>query len=184
MSTFFSYPKYFATTNINKLQEISDILGFPLEQIALDLFEPQGLDVAEVVAIKAKDAYERTGKAVLVEDTGLTFIAWNGLPGALIKWFLDTVGTEGMLRMLVGDTDRRAIARTAIGFYDGTQLHIFIGELRGQIPTAIRGNGDFGWGPLFIPDGHTHSFAEMSKEEKNAISMRKIAVEKMRSALS
>lgn len=173
-------PKYFATTNTNKLQEISDILGFPLEQISLDLLEPQGLDVREVVTTKAKDAYERTGKAVLVEDTGLAIVAWNGLPGALIKWFMETVGNEGILRMLTAETNRRATATTAVGFYDGTTMHLFVGELSGTVPHEQKGESSFGWDPIFVPNGHTKSFAEMTKEEKNTVSMRKIAVMKMR----
>ncbi len=174
------YPKYFATTNANKLREVSDILGFPIEQISLELLEPQSLDVAEVVSIKAKDAYERAGKPVLVEDTGLEFLAWKGMPGALIKWFMDTVGNEGVLRMMTGETDRRAVAKTAVGFYDGSAVHVFLGELQGTVAAEIKGKSSFGWDPLFIPDGHTRSFAEMTGEEKNAISMRRLALENMR----
>lgn len=115
------YPDFFATKNENKLREVGEILGRNLEQISVELFEPQGVKVEDVVSEKAEDAFHKTGKFVLVEDTSLEFAAWNGLPGALIKWFLDTVGNEGILKMLASETNRKAIAKTAVGFFDGVQ---------------------------------------------------------------
>ena len=172
----YMYPKFFATKNLNKLKEVNEILGKNLQQIDVELFEPQGLDVAEIVKEKARDAFHKTGKFVLVEDTGLEFKAWEGMPGALIKWFIQSVGNEGILKMLRGETNRQAIAKTAVGFYDGKECYIFIGEVQGTIPDEIRGKSGFGWDPIFIPDNHTKSFAEMTSEEKNSVSMRKLAL--------
>lgn len=174
------YPEFFATKNENKLREVGEILGRGLEQISVELFEPQGVKVEDVVREKAEDAFHKTGKFVLVEDTSLEFVAWNGLPGALIKWFLDTTGNEGMLKMLFGETNRMAIAKTAVGFFDGAKAQVFVGEISGTIPETVRGTGGFGWDPIFIPDGHEKSFAEMTSAEKNAISMRKLAIERMK----
>lgn len=179
----YMYPKFFATKNKDKLREVEEILGRDLEQISIELFEPQGVKVEEVVREKAKDAFHKTGKFVLVEDTSLEFVAWDGLPGALIKWFLDTVGNEGILKMLVGETSRKAIAKTAVGFFDGTQAHIFVGKVTGTVPKMIRGTGGFGWDSIFIPEGYKKSFAEMTSAEKNAISMRKLALECMKRGL-
>ncbi len=176
------YPEYFATGNQNKLREVNEILGRNLEQIAIELYEPQGLDVAAVIREKAEDAFHKTGKFVLVEDTALEFRAWNGLPGALIKWFLDTVGNEGLLKMLTDVEDRRAVAKTAVGFFDGNNAHVFVGEIEGTIADTIRGSGGFGWDPIFIPDGFDKSFAEMTSQEKNAVSMRSRALEKMKAS--
>ena len=172
----YMYPQFFATGNINKLREVNGILGKDLQQINIELFESQGVDVVEVIKEKAKDAFHKTGKLVLVEDTSLEFFAWGGLPGALVKWFLGAVGNVGLLKMLQNETNRQAIAKTAIGFYDGTKCHVFLGEIRGEIAKEVRGDGGFGWDPIFIPEGHTKSFAEMSPEEKNAVSMRRLAV--------
>lgn len=177
------YPEFFATKNENKLREVGEILGRSLEQISVELFEPQGVKVEDVVREKAEDAFHKTGKFVLVEDTSLEFVAWNGLPGALIKWFLDTTGNEGILKMLSGETNRTAIAKTAVGFFDGAQARVFVGEISGTIPETVRGTGGFGWDPIFIPDGHEKSFAEMTSAEKNAISMRKLALERMKAEL-
>lgn len=170
------YPQFLATKNPNKLREVNEILEKKLQQIEVELFEPQGLDVAKVVEEKAMDAFHKIGKSVIVEDTGLEFSAWNGLPGALIKWFMEAVGNDGILKMFQGETNRQATAKTAIGFYDGTKCHIFLGEAKGTIPTEIRGQSGFGWDPIFIPEGYKKSFAEMTAEEKNAISMRKLAL--------
>ena len=179
----YMYPEFFATKNENKLREVGEILGRSFEQISVELFEPQGVKVEDVVREKAEDAFHKTGKFVLVEDTSLEFVAWNGLPGALIKWFLDTTGNEGILKMLSGETNRTAIAKTAVGFFDGAQARVFVGEISGTIPETIRGTGGFGWDPIFIPDGHEKSFAEMTSAEKNAISMRKLALERMKAEL-
>lgn len=176
----YMYPEFFATKNENKLREVGEILGRSLEQISVELFEPQGVKVEDVVREKAEDAFHKTGKFVLVEDTSLEFVAWNGLPGALIKWFLDTTGNEGILKMLSGETNRAAIAKTAVGFFDGAQARVFVGEISGMVPETIRGTGGFGWDPIFVPDGHEKSFAEMTSAEKNAISMRKLALERMK----
>lgn len=177
------YPEFFATKNENKLREVNEILGHNLEQISVELFEPQGVDVETVVREKAEDAFHKTGKFVLVEDTSLEFAAWNGLPGALIKWFLDGVGNDGILRILASETNRKATAKTAVGFFDGTRAHVFVGTVSGIIPEAIRGTGGFGWDPIFIPDGHDKSFAEMTSTEKNAISMRNLALKRMKTEL-
>lgn len=178
------YPEFFATKNEKKLREVNEILGRVFKHISVELFEPQGVKVEDVVREKAEDAFHKTGTFVLVEDTGLEFVAWNGLPGALIKWFLDTVGNDGILKMLAGETNRTAVAKTAIGFFDGTQARVFVGEISGTIPEKMCGIGGFGWDPIFVPDGYEKSFAEMTSTEKNAVSMRKLALERMKTEVT
>ena len=173
-------PSRIATTSADKHREFEAILGVPLERLDLDLLEPQELDVAAVVRVKAADAYARVGYPVLVEDTGLEVLAWNGLPGALIKWFMETVGRDGLLRMLASERDRRAVARTAIGFADGTDVHVVVGVCSGSIASRVRGEGGFGWDPIFIPDVADQSFAEMSSEQENMVSHRRRALEALR----
>ncbi len=176
-------PKYFATGNENKLKEVNAILGYNLEQIKIDLYEPQGINLVQIASEKAKDAFYKTGKIVLVEDTGIEFNAWGGLPGPLIKWFLDTVGNEGIIKMIEGFENRSVVAKTVVAFYDGKKTHSFVGEIKGKISDSIQGDDGFGWDPIFIPEGYDKSFAEMTKEEKNKISMRKLALDKMKKIL-
>lgn len=172
-------PKYFVTGNKNKLREVNEILDIKLEQIDIDLTEIQHIDVVEVVKEKAIEAYRKTGKPSLVEDTSLEFKAWNGFPGALIKWFLSTVNNEGILKMLSGEENRDATAKTAVGFYDGENVHVFLGELNGTMSTQVLGELGFGWDPIFIPEGKEKTLAEMRPEEKNRISMRKSALQEL-----
>lgn len=91
-----------ATSNEHKAKTVQSVLGRPVQHIKLDLPEIQAIDVKEVIEQKARVAYHLVGKPVLVEDTSLSLQAWNGLPGALIRWFLETVGNEGICRMLEG----------------------------------------------------------------------------------
>ncbi|MBZ1356594.1 MAG: RdgB/HAM1 family non-canonical purine NTP pyrophosphatase [Candidatus Nealsonbacteria bacterium] len=177
-------PKYFATKNLNKIKEVNAILGYELEQIAIDLYEPQAIDLSKIISEKAQDAFNKTGKTVLVEDTAIEFNGWNGLPGALVKWFLDTVGNEGLIKMMAGFEDRSAVAKTAVAFFDGEKTHSFIGTIKGKISDSVRGDDVFGWDPIFIPDGSSKTFAEMTKEEKNEISMRKKALELMKKSIT
>ena len=103
----------FVSGNAGKAREVEAILGTPVERLPLDLPEIQALDVAEVVRHKALEAFAAAGRPVLVEDTGLYVDALGGLPGALVKWFLQTVGPAGICAMLPAGAPRGATARTA-----------------------------------------------------------------------
>lgn len=157
------------TSNHNKAREASEILGVELRSIALDLPEIQDLDVAQVAAVKAAAAREALGapdSLILVEDSGLTIEAWNGLPGALTRWFLASVGNEGLLRMISAEEDRsaRAVCAVAAAFTDSS-IRVFVGEVRGSIAPEPRGSGGFGWDPIFIPEGHIETYAEIGSRK-------------------
>ncbi len=175
---------FFATWNTNKFKEAHTILWWNLEQIDIDLPEFQTLSVEEVVEEKAKAAYEQTGKSVLVEDTGLYFSAWNDFPGALIKWMMKTVNNQWILDMLAWFTDRKVTAVCCVGMYDGEKLISVTGSIEGTASLTVRWDPRFARDQIFIPNGYDKTFAEMTPEEKNQISMRKIAFEKMRDLLS
>lgn len=162
-------------------------LGFPLERIDLDLPEPQALEPAEVAEAKARAAFERLGRAVLVEDSGLAVAAWGGFPGALVKWLEKTAGLDGIARMLDPFPDRSARAVCAIAYFDGETLHAARGVVEGSIAASPRGSQGFGWDALFVPNGGDRTFAEMAPAEKDRVSHRGKAWEemarRMRSAL-
>ncbi len=175
----------FVTGNANKVKEAQEILGLPLQQVELDgLFEIQTQDLDELVRHKAQQAYDALKCPVLVEDSGLFFHAWKGLPGALVKWFETTVGCEGMLKMLTPFEDRRAIAVCCLAIHDGTDIQIVRGEVEGTIAIQTQGTNGFGWDVLFIPAGYDITYAEMPSAEKNAISHRKQALGKLKPLLS
>ena len=176
----------FVTTNEHKRREVERILGVELERAALgprDVPEVQTLDFAEVAAHKARSAYDALGRPpypVLVEDSGLVIRAWNGLPGALTKWFIASVGNEGLLEMLCGG-DRRARAICAVAVADAGRegVRVFKGEVGGTIASEPRGDGGFGWDPIFVPEGSELTYAQMG-EAKNEDSHRVRAFRKIR----
>ena len=146
----------FVTSTENKLREAREILGIELESAPLDLPEPQAISVADVASEKARAARAALGDPphpVLVEDSGLVFGAWNGLPGALTKWFLQSVGNEGLLKMLASYEDRsaRAVCALAVAFPD-SPARVFVGEVPGRIAPSPKGESGFGWDPIFVPE--------------------------------
>lgn len=172
----------FITGNQAKAEQLAFHLDIPLAHHRLDLTEIQSLDLESVVRDKAERAYQILQKPVLVEDTSLIFPALGALPGPLIKWFLQELGNEGLVRLLEGHS-RKAIAEVQFGFHDGTQCHIVSGIMRGQIAEHPRGTQGFGWDPIFIPEGSQKTWAEMDLVEQSATSMRRLALEKLKSIL-
>lgn len=158
----------FVTTNEHKRREAQTILGVELERASPDVPELQALDVAEVAFHKARAARAALGAPplpVIVEDSGLVIRAWNGLPGALTKWFVSSVGVEGLLKML-SDADRSARAVCAVAVADTSgEVRLFVGEVEGLLAPEPRGSSGFGWDPIFVPDGSELTYAEMGDEK-------------------
>ncbi|MCK9877862.1 non-canonical purine NTP pyrophosphatase [Frankia sp. Ag45/Mut15] len=171
------------TGNEGKAREYSTLLGVPVATTTVKLIEIQSLDVATVVERKAEDAYAKLRRPVLVDDTGLALPAWNGLPGALVAWFLNTVGVQGLLDMAAGVTDRRAIATTALGYADNHGVRVVTGTLHGTLTTQPHGDGGHGYDSIFTPTGSIHTLAQMPTEQKNTISHRRLAIDALRQAL-
>lgn len=172
----------FVTSNEEKFREIQGLLvPLTVDRIALDLPEIQSMDPAVVAAYKARQAYAhvQTG-SVLVEDTGLGIVAWQGFPGALIKWVLGTVGEAGLCRQLNDWEDRRAIATVVLCVYDGHTLRTFTGQAEGTITASPRGENGFGWDSIFQPEGSTITYGEMAREAKMQISMRTRAIDALK----
>lgn len=172
------------TGNEGKAREYATLLGIDVRAVKEDLIEIQSLDVVEVVGHKVQDAYAKLQVPVLVDDTGLSLSAWNGLPGALVAWFLQSVGAQGILDMAVGLTDRAATVTTALGYADSTGVQVFTGTLQGVLTAERRGAGGFGYDSIFIPTNSSLTFAEMSSQQKNSISHRRLAVDQLRKALN
>jgi non-canonical purine NTP pyrophosphatase (RdgB/HAM1 family) len=173
----------FVTSRAEKAQEAKR-LGFDVERLDLDLPEPQGLDPSDIVAAKAREAYERLERPVLVEDSGLAVRAWGGFPGALVKWLEKSAGVASLPRMLDPFPDRAATAICAIAYCDGGEVIAARGEAHGSIADAPRGGLGFGWDSIFVPDGEKRTFAEMAPEEKDRVSHRRRAWDEMASRLA
>jgi inosine triphosphate pyrophosphatase len=164
------------TGNTNKAKQFSEILGYELKTVALDIPEIQSLDLKEILEAKAREAYRQLGVPLIVDDVSLTIDELNGLPGPFIKWFLKTINAEGVCRMADLTKTRRATAQVGIGYCDANGFHAFIGEGRGHIADTPAGTGGFGWDSTFIQDGWDVTRAELSEEEYARASIRKIAL--------
>lgn len=174
---------YFITGNQNKLKEIQAILP-NVEQLDIDLPEIQELDAKEIIREKLLEAYRHKDGEFIVEDTSLYFDCLNGLPGPLIKWFLKQLGNAGLAELVAKYATDRAEAKTLIGYAKSRdEVYFFEGTIKGRI-VPPRGETSFGWDPIFMPDGHDVTFAEMSQDEKNRISMRRNAVMQLKEFLS
>ncbi|KAF4619179.1 hypothetical protein D9613_004863 [Agrocybe pediades] len=178
----------FVTGNANKLREVKQILskgGNPIEidSKSLDIPEVQGT-TKEVAYAKCKRAAELVGGPCITEDTALCYVALKGLPGPYVKDFMAAIGHEGLNAMLVGfDTKAaEAVCTFAYSAGPGTEPIIFEGRTEGTIVPA-RGPKVFGWDAIFEPNGTGLTYAEMPSEQKNKISHRGKALEKLRAYL-
>jgi len=170
---------YFITGNKNKFAEVSAILPH-VEQLDIDLPEIQDIDAKEIIKAKLLEALNHKQAEFIVEDTSLYFKCLNGLPGPLIKWFMKTVGNEGLFNIVEKLGNNKAEAKTIIGYAKNPdEIYYFEGTVKGSVVSPI-GKSGFGWDPIFQPEGFSKSFAELTQEEKNEISMRRIALNKLK----
>ena len=168
----------FITGNINKFIEVEAVIP-EIQQLDIDLPEIQSLDPQEIVAFKLKAALDHVSGNFIVEDTSLYLDGLHGLPGPFIRWFLKAIGREGVAKLALASGNDRAEAKTIIGYADedgGT--HYFEGSIKGRIVMPL-GETSFGWDPIFQPDGYDVTFAEMGLDQKNEISMRRQAAQKL-----
>lgn len=175
-------PILFITGNEGKLREVSALIP-AVQGVDMDLTEIQEIDAHKIITAKLAEAQKYQSGTFIVEDTSLYLDAMNGLPGPLVKWFVKAVGIEGIYKLTESFKSTRATARTLIGYADEDGIiHFFEGSISGTL-VPPRGTDGFGWDPIFQPDGHEKTFAEMTPEEKSRCSMRKRAVEGLRQYL-
>jgi len=180
-----SKPIVFVTGNAKKLEEFIAILGknFPRQITSekIDLPEYQG-EIDDICRDKCRAAANLMKGPVIIEDTCLCFNALKGLPGPYIKWFLEKLGPEGLHKMLDGWEDKSAEAVCTFAYHSGEtddKVLLFQGRTQGII-VSPRGSRDFGWDPCFQPLNYDKTYAELLKEEKNKISHRSKALEKLK----
>lgn len=170
---------FFVTSNAGKLAEAKAILsasGVNLESKNVEITEIQGT-IEEITRDKAKRAAEQIGGPIIVEDTCLCFDALKGLPGPYVKHFLKEIGTRGLTNMLAAYDDKTAYAVCTFAYCEpGSEPILFEGRTKGKVVRA-RGEGSFGWDPIFEYEGST--YAEMDSYQKNKISHRFKALQKL-----
>jgi XTP/dITP diphosphohydrolase len=169
----------FASTNQNKFLEVQSILS--TRNISVDfsqirLVEIQSDSLEEIAREKAKTAFAKVGRQVIVEDDGLFIDNLGGFPGQYSSFVFRTLGNDGILKLLAGSAKRSAYFRSLIAFYNGITLSISDGRVDGRISDRVT-EGGWGYDPIFVPDGTDLTFAEL-KKSKNEYSHRKRALEK------
>lgn len=184
----------FASQNENKAREIEFALDQQLKVVTLAAMDyhddiPETAETFEGNALlKARTIFEEFGQACFADDTGLEVVALNGAPGVYSARYAGEeksakANMEKLLLELENEPNRKAQFRTVIALIDENGEHLFEGKVEGSIAFEPSGNEGFGYDPIFIPENETRTFAEMSLEEKNRLSHRKRAVEKMRNQL-
>jgi non-canonical purine NTP pyrophosphatase (RdgB/HAM1 family) len=176
----------FVTSNDNKAREVASILGFPIQRADLDLDEIQEMDLVKIVEYKARQAYEKLQKPVLVEDVAFYIDAWRGFPGPFIKWIEETMGYNA-LPALVPKENRNVEYKLVYGIYDGKTFQTFEASTPGTIPLEPRGSNGWGLDFILIPEGQEKTLSEMTVEEKLAsphFSARRLGLSKLKAYLS
>lgn len=180
----------FATNNRHKLEEVRAILGNKIEVLSLndiDCYDdiPETADTLEGNAlIKARYIHEKFGVDCFADDTGLEVEALNGEPGVYsARYAGEDCNPEAnmykLLQNLTGENNRNAQFRTVIALIINGEEKLFNGIVKGTISREKMGNAGFGYDPIFIPEGFSESFAQMTSEMKNSISHRYRATEEL-----
>ena len=178
----------FATNNAHKLEEVAAMLGdnyevLSLREIGCDADIPETADTFAGNALqKAQYVKERYGYDCFADDSGLEVDALDGAPGVYSARYSgggSEANMDKLLHNLTGKTERGAQFRTVIALLIGEESQLFEGVVRGCIIEERRGDGGFGYDPIFVPEGYEHTFAQLGSEVKNRISHRAKAVEKL-----
>lgn len=180
----------FVTNNNHKLEEVMNILGNKIEILSLKDMEchdeiPETADTLEGNALlKARYIYERYHTDCFADDTGLEVEALHGAPGVYsARYAGNDHNSENNMRKLLeelkGVDNRNARFRTVFALIIDGKEHLFEGIVNGEIVSVRKGTSGFGYDPIFVPKGYTQTFAEMGNAEKNKISHRAIATQKL-----
>ena len=185
----------FATNNTHKLNEVKAIVSGDIQIVSLADIHceediPETADTLEGNALlKARFIYEKYGYDCFADDTGLEVDVLDGAPGVYSARYAgpehdSQANTRKLLQQLEEITNRNARFRTVIALIMNEEEHLFEGLINGQITESPRGANGFGYDPVFIPDGYSETFAELSNTVKNAISHRARAVRQLAGFLS
>jgi XTP/dITP diphosphohydrolase len=185
----------FASHNAHKVDEIRSMLPEHFELLSLtDLgYHDEIPETADTISgnaiMKAEFLSDKLQEAVFADDTGLVIPALNGEPGVFSARYAGQqkdpkANMEKVLDRLTEKADRSAYFQTVIALHMNGETHLFDGRVHGKIIEDERGGQGFGYDPIFVPEGHELTFAEMDAAAKNAISHRARALRQMLQFLS
>jgi len=175
---------FFVTTNFHKFSEARHVLaehGVAAAMLRIAAIEIQDDNLEEIAKASVRDAVEKSGLPVLVEDAGLFIDALKGFPGPYSSYVYRTLGTRGVLKLMEGANKRKAYFYSVVAFYSPERASpkCFHGKVEGSISLKERGNQGFGFDPIFEPKGGvSKTFAEMTTTKKNKLSHRAQALQK------
>ena len=167
------------STNPNKGIEAERILGAPVLRVSIALPEIQAATVEQITRYKLETAKTKGYHRLIVEDVSLGFDELGNFPGPYVRWLLEAAGGKGLAAIAYALNNRAARAQCCVGFWDGKEGHLFLGETQGEILVQPRGDRHFGWDAWFKPAGSEKTFAEMTEAEKDAVSHRGRAYRKL-----
>ncbi len=182
-----------ATHNAHKVAELQRILAEDLPDAVLEAYEgpeavEDGVTFAENALIKAREAFEETGVASIADDSGIAVDALDGAPGIFSARYAGTRDDRDNLELLLtnmqGVADRGAAFVCAAAYVDGERELVEMGVWRGTVLEAAAGEGGFGYDPIFQPEDAAVSAAELSAEEKDALSHRRRAFRALAATLA
>ena len=164
------------TSNINKAREVAEFFGGVLDvtHIPLEIPELRSDNVEVISRQKAQYAYNQLHTPLIVDDTSFSIDVLKGFPGPYAAFVLDSIGNTGILKLMKDVENRNAHFTTVIAFADEYGIRHFSGTIHGRIIPVPRGNGGFGYDPIFEVDGQT--LAELTLETKSRISHRALAL--------
>ena len=180
----------FASANQNKVTEIQKLVGEKIKLLSLkdigctEEIEESGTTFQENALIKARYVFETYKCNCFADDSGLEVEALNNEPGVYSARYAgepknDNRNTQKLLKELKSNSNRNARFKTVIALLINGKEQFYEGEISGKIALHPSGSGGFGYDPVFIPDGYDRTFAQMTLEEKNHISHRAIAIQKL-----
>ena len=164
----------FASTNEGKFKEILPLLrnfDIDIEFMRFKSKEIQSEILEEVALEKSNVAYEKIGKPLIVEDTGLFINSLNGFPGPYSSYVFQTIGNTGILDLLSNKSNRFALFRPVIAYNDGNSKMTFTGETKGAISDHIT-EGGWGYDPIFTPEGSSYTYGQQGITNKISVSHR------------
>ena len=168
---------YFVTGNKGKFIAAQKLIP-GLEQADLDPPEIQSDSNEEIAVYSVRHAFRQLKMPCFVDDAGFYLKALNGFPGTYSRYVLDTIGNTGVLKLMEGVEDRSAWFEACIAYHDGKEVRVFKGRVDGTMATEARGGqyGNFGFDPVFVPEGREKTFAE-DMEHKDRVSHRRKALD-------
>ena len=180
----------FATHNKNKLKEVRSLIPNTIELLSLydinllEEIEETATTIEGNALLKAQTIYKQTGINCFADDSGLLVDALDGAPGVYSARYAgehknDNDNIEKLIKDLQGQNNRNAHFKTVMALIIDGKENLFAGKIEGQIISEKRGSNGFGYDPIFIPNGYTETFAEMSSDLKNVISHRAQAMKKL-----